>query len=95
MLVSAWVTPKAVGAIAPMLIAAVRRCTSVTVVALVRGDMGDVGACLDELERAGCKVRRAGERVSNVAVFDESLVWFGGVSRRLRLRTPMIAAFEL
>lgn len=44
-----------------------------------RGDTGDVVTCLDELERVGCKVRRAGERVSNVAVFDESLVWFGGI----------------
>ena len=35
--------------------------------------------CLDELERAGCLVMRGYDRVSNAAVFDGSLVWFGGI----------------
>ena len=78
-LVSGWVVPKAVGAIAPVLLAAVGRGVSVTVVARVREGAGDVDACLDELERAGCLVMRGYDRVSNAAVFDGSLVWFGGI----------------
>jgi hypothetical protein len=78
-LVSAWVVSKAVGAIAPALLAAVGRGVSVTVVARARDDAGDVDACLDELEVAGCKVRRGKDRVPNAAVFDGSLVWFGGI----------------
>ena len=78
-LVSGWVVPKAVGAIAPVLLAAVGRGVSVTVVARVREGAGDVDACLDELERAGCLVMRDYDRVPNAAVFDGSLVWFGGI----------------
>lgn len=79
LLVSGWVVPKAVGAIAPVLLAAVGRGVSVTVVARVREGAGDVDACLDELERAGCLVMRDYDRVPNAAVFDGSLVWFGGI----------------
>lgn len=78
-LVSAWVVSKAVGAIAPALVAAVSRGVSVTVVARTRDDAGDVDACLDELEEAGCKVKHGKRRVPNSAVFDGSLVWFGGI----------------
>ena len=78
-LISAWVVPKAVGTIAPALLAAVGRGVSVTVVARTRDDAVDVDACLDELEEAGCKVRRGKDRVPNAAVLDGSLVWFGGI----------------
>ena len=78
-LVSAWTVPKAVGTIAPALLAAIGRGVRVAVVARTRDDAGDVDACLDELEAAGCKVRRGKGRVPNAAVFDGSLVWFGGI----------------
>jgi hypothetical protein len=78
-LISAWVVPKAVGTIAPALLAEVGRGVSVTVVARTRDDAVDVDACLDELEEAGCKVRRGKDRVPNAAVLDGSLVWFGGI----------------
>lgn len=78
-LVSSWVASKAVGAIVAALLAAVARGVSVSVVARTRDVVGDVDACLGELEEAGCKVKRGKDRVPNAAVFDESLVWFGGI----------------
>lgn len=78
-LFSAWVVPKAVAVMEPALCEALARGVEVLVVVPAKEGADGVQACLDRLEQMGCKVSRTPGKIVNAAVFDDELVWFGGI----------------
>lgn len=63
----------------PALREALARGIEVSVVVSAKEGADGVQACLARLEQMGCKVARTPGKLVNAAVFDEELVWFGGI----------------